>query len=121
MQLKTPFTLTILSRDHLWEFIRGNVVLFVVLELEQLCAIAKQKGYDATLGRGEDDAPAFRILVPEVEGYAGPSSFTLARIGMEFVSPNWLVIAFIEMLKAADQIIRSEDPEMFAAQAQVTV
>jgi hypothetical protein len=94
-----PFTLTLTSNDNLWSFVRGDVFVLIVLELEQLCIIAKKMGYDASIEREEDGAPSFRFRIPESEGVAGPSSFTLARIGIECVSPEWLVKASIELLK----------------------
>src|SRR5271157_1070292 len=39
-----PFILTIEDRNHLWEFIRGNLFIFVFVELDALCKIALDKG-----------------------------------------------------------------------------
>ena len=75
--------------------------MLTILELEQLCVLARKMGHEAKLEREEDGSPAFRILVPEADGYAGPSYFTTARIGIECVSPEWLVKTSIEMINAA--------------------
>lgn len=99
------------SNDNLWAFTRGDVFVLVALEPEQLCTIAKQMGHEAKLERGEDGSPSFHILIPEIEGFAGPSTFTLARIGIECISPEWLVKTSIEMLKDAAKRIQSENEQ----------
>jgi hypothetical protein len=109
-----PFTLSLRGKDNLWKFIRGYVVLLVVFDLEQLCSIAKQKGYDAKLEPDDEGLPEFRILLPEAGGYVGPSAQMLARIAMEFVSPDWLVTSSIEILKSAAQAAQ-ETPQPVGA------
>jgi hypothetical protein len=107
-----PFTLTLRGKDNLWKFIRGNVVLLVLFDLEQLCTIAKQKGYDAKLKPDDEGLPVFQILIPEAGGYVSLSAQMLARIAMEFVSPDWLVTASVEILKSAAQSTQENAAEV---------
>ncbi|MBN9051674.1 MAG: hypothetical protein J0H78_19630 [Rhizobiales bacterium] len=99
----SPFTLTLQNKENLWAFIEGNVVVLVLFDLERLTTIAKEKGYDAKLEPDSEGLPEFKIQIPDAGGYVGPSAQFLARIPMEFVSPDWLVTASIEMLVSAAQ------------------
>ena len=58
----------------------------------------------------EDGTPAFSILIPDM-AYAGPSMWPLSRIGMEFVSPEWLVSESIGILNTAAKEIHAGDAE----------
>ena len=93
-----PFTLTIERKDHLWEFIRGNLFIFVLVDLDILGDIAVDKGYKARLDLEDEEYP-LRLEVLPGEGMAGISAHMLQRIAMEFVSPEWLVLCSIEGLK----------------------
>ena len=101
-----PFILTIEDKDHLWDFIRGNLFILVLLELGTLCKIALDKGYKAKFDP-DDEAYPLRVEAPGGDGMAGFLSHILTRIGMEFVSPEWVVGCSIEGLKKAG----SESPE----------
>jgi hypothetical protein len=95
-----PFILTIEDRDHLWEFIRGSLFIFVFVELDALCKIALDKGCKATFDQ-DDESCRLRIEVPDGGGTVGISSHILGRIGMEFMSPQWVVLCSLERLKGA--------------------
>jgi hypothetical protein len=102
-----PFILTIESKDHLWEFIQGNLFVHVLVELEALCQIALDIGYQAKFDP-EDESYPLRIEIPGADEMAGISAHMLTRIGMEFVSPEWLVLSGIEGLKRAFHSIKAE-------------
>src|ERR1700733_46919 len=89
-----PFTLSISDSDHLWNFIRGNLFIFVFVVLDLLCKIALDEGCSATVDSDNGEYP-LRIETPD-GGTIGISSHILARIGMEFVSPQWIVRSSLE-------------------------
>lgn len=93
-----PFTLSIKERDHLWAFIRGDVFILVVLDLEQLTNIARNFGASAQIDLKDENYP-LQIELPGAEGSLKISSHLLTRAGLEFVSPNWLIQSSIETLK----------------------
>jgi len=103
-----PFTLTIKDKDHLWDFIRGNLFILVLVELGALCQIALDEGYDAKFDRNDEFYP-LRVDVPGGDGMAGISEHILARIGMEFMSPEWIVLSSVEGLKRGFEAIKAEN------------
>lgn len=98
----SPFVLTIVNKNHLWAFIQGNLFIFVFLELGRLCEIALDKGYLAKFDWDDVEYP-LRIEVPGCDAPAGISRHILRRIGMEFVSPEWIVLSLIERLKSTSR------------------
>lgn len=102
-----PFTLSIERKDDLWAFIRGKLFILVLVELETLCQIAKDKGYRAEFDQNNELYP-LRVEVPGAEGMAGVSAHMLARIGMEFVSPEWVVLSSVEGLERGFEGIKAE-------------
>ena len=94
-----PFTLTIEDKDHLWDFIQGNIFILVLVESDALCQIAINKGYQAKFDR-VDELYLLRVELPENGGMVGISEHLLTRIGMEFVSPEWVVLSSIESFEA---------------------
>lgn len=102
-----PFILTIEAGDHLWNFIRGNLCIFVLIEVDALCQIALDKGYQAEFDRDDEDYP-LRVRIPGFDGMPGISRHMLARMGMEFVSPRWVMQASIEMLEGAFEAVKAE-------------
>lgn|SRR5215831_4922700 len=95
-----PFTLSILDKDHLWAFIRGEVYLLVIMEQDMLCQIAREKGYDAEVDLNNEEQ-LFSVRSPSTNKQIWTSSHFIRRIGLEFVSPEWLVTVAIEMLSSA--------------------
>jgi hypothetical protein len=93
-----PFTLSIKEHDQLWGFIRGDIFIMVVLDFEQLRAIAIEAGMPSQLDLSNEDYP-LQIEIPGMERPAQVSSHFLTRIGLEFVSPRWLVQTSIDSMK----------------------
>lgn len=91
-----PFTLTIEDKDHLWDFIRGNLFICVLVELGALYQIAMEKGYEAKFDP-DDKAYALHLHVAGGDGEMRIAKQMLMRIGMEFVSPKWIVLSAIEV------------------------
>jgi hypothetical protein len=94
-----PFVLSIESKDNLWDFIRGDLFIYVLVELDALCQIAREKGYEAKF-EPDDEAYALHLQVAGGDGETRISKQLLMRIGMEFVSPEWVVLSAIEGLSA---------------------
>jgi hypothetical protein len=94
-----PFVLTIESKDDLWDFIRGNLFIVVVVEVDTLCQIALREGASEAKFDPYDKLYPLRVEFPGDEGMSGISNHLLARIGMEFVSAEWIVLSSIEGLK----------------------
>jgi len=95
-----PFTLTIENKDHLWDFIRGNLSIVVLIELDALCQIALDKGYQAKFDRDNEDYP-LRVKIPGYDDMTGISRHILERIGREFMSPQLVVLASIEIMETS--------------------
>lgn len=95
-----PFTLSIANRDHLWAFIRGELYILVLIETANLCRIAAAAGCEAKFNRDDTDR-SLQIGLPGADQQMKISSHLLARIGMEFVSPEWIVLTAIDSLKRA--------------------
>jgi hypothetical protein len=102
-----PFILTIEDKDHLWDFIRGNLHILVLIESDALCQIAIDKGCKAKIDLDDEDYP-LHVELPGGERMAGISGHILARIGMEFVSPEWIVLCSIEGLKRLSEGVKAE-------------
>lgn len=84
-----PFTLTIREFDHLWAFVRGDIFLIILVEPRQLEAIGARNGNTSKFDPDDDIYP---LSVSFAEGGAMRiASQALARIGMECVSPDWMI------------------------------
>jgi hypothetical protein len=107
-----PFILTIEDKDHLWEFIRGNLFILVVVEVDMLCQIAVDKGHKAKFDPDDENYP-LRIEVPgsDPDRMPGISKHLLSRIAMEFVSPEWVVLSSLETIKRAFESLQRVDGE----------
>ena len=91
-----PFILSIDNVDHLWNFIRGSLFILVFVELDALCKIAFDEGCNATVDSDNWEYP-LRIEKPDGRTI-NISSHMLTRIGLEFVSPQWIVRTSLERL-----------------------
>jgi hypothetical protein len=89
-----PFVLSISDCDHLWEFVRGNLFIIVFVEMDALCKIAHDEGYKANFDSDNEEYP-LRFEMPN-GSTIGVSSHILMRMGMEFLSPRWIVRSSLE-------------------------
>jgi hypothetical protein len=105
-----PFMLSIEDKDDLWDFIRGNLFIFVFVEVDRLCEIGRDKGYEATFDLDDESYP-LRFVVPGGDGFTRASKQILGRIGMEFVSPEWVVLSGIEMFEQRVEAIKAEQSD----------
>jgi hypothetical protein len=100
-----PFVLSISDRDHLWDFIRGNLFIFVFVELDAMCNVARSRGHKANFDPDDEHFP----LGIEISagGTIRISAHMLTRIGLEFLSPRWIVSSSLERSSAP----ALEDPQ----------
>jgi hypothetical protein len=91
-----PFILSIEDADHLWNFIRGSLFIFVFVQLDALCEIALDEGCKANVDADNREYP-LRIETPDGDTI-NISSHMLTRIGLEFISPQWIVRSSLERL-----------------------
>ena len=94
-----PFLLSIIDPDHLWEFIRGSLFIFVFVELDAICKIARDCGHKANFDIDNEHFPLG--IETSAGGTIRVSTHMLTRIGLEFLSPRWIVSSSLE---------RSSDP-----------
>jgi hypothetical protein len=94
-----PFVLSITDADHLWDFIRGSLFIFVFAELDAICEIARDNGHQAAFDPDNQDFP----LAIEIAGggQIRVSSHMLTRIGLDFLSPRWIVRSSLERSSVA--------------------
>jgi hypothetical protein len=92
----SPFILSIDDADHLWCFIRGSLFIVVFVELDTLCKIALDEGCKATIQTDNGEYP-LQIETPD-GSTINISSHILTRIGLEFLSPQWIVRSSLERL-----------------------
>ena len=85
-----PFTLTIRAFDHLWAFMRGEIYLIVLVGPRQMEVTGSRNGNSATFDH-EDVFYPLGVNFPDNGGSMRIASQKLARIGMECVSPGWLI------------------------------
>jgi hypothetical protein len=101
-----PFTASIRDKDALWAFSRGDVYLVVFVETGIFSEIAASKGCEASFELGSDYP--LSIKTKRLDKPSGVSERMLARIGLEFVSPEWLVAASIAMLERGVDLMAQE-------------
>ena len=84
-----PFTLSLEAHDDLWDFIRDDLYIFVLLEMDALCKSALDYGYEATFYRTDMNYP-LRVTLPCIDEPSGiPSGISLpmlAPIGMDSIA-----------------------------------
>jgi len=108
-----PFITSIKDRDHLWAFIRGDIFIVVSVDFEELIDIVRKAGGSAELDLENGEYP-LRIEVSGMEGGGlMPSSHLLTRIGLEFVSPSWLIETSIRGIRKRAADILADDLALF--------
>ncbi len=83
----TPFTLTIKNADHLYDFIRGDLILIVLVDIPVLCSAVKRGGYEVFWEEGEDYP--LKLKGEGTDNIGGLSQHFIDRIAFEFVSLAW--------------------------------
>jgi hypothetical protein len=97
-----PFTLSIKSKGHLYDFVRGELYLLVILDRDQFSREAALLGIHINF---EDDS---RLLSTEDgglgEGMIGISNQFLRRLGFEFLSPRWILESVAQAMTRANAL-----------------
>lgn len=84
-----PFTLSIEKQQYLYDFIRGELVLMVVLDVGVVRQFANKQGYEVRFDAEKEYIIEYKY--PANEGIGGVSASMINRIGLEFISPKWLL------------------------------
>jgi hypothetical protein len=82
-----PFTLSIRSAKHLYDFIEGNLFLIVTVSADKLCQLMARSGWSLSFSPNDDYAIR---LVREDGAHLGLSQQFIGRIGFEFLSLAWV-------------------------------
>ena len=98
-----PFTLTIENVEHLWAFVRGDIYIMVFVGMRQLEQIAADRGWEAVFDPVDADYP-LRINFGNEGGGMRISSHLLGRIGIECVSPEWMITNSIDSFQAVSHL-----------------
>jgi hypothetical protein len=112
-----PFTLSIKSSRHLYDFIRGALFLIVILDTEHF---SREAALQNILVAFEDDAglyPPKRVL-DEGKMAISISSQFLLRIGLEFLSPLWILEHGAQVFASAKKRIESGGARAGAAELE---
>jgi hypothetical protein len=92
-----PFVLSLRSRVRLYQFLQGTLYLLVVVDTDAVCVFAANRGFAAEFDFANVDLPLKMTktdLGPDAQ--ISVSSHMLRRIGLEFVSPQWMIDAAFE-------------------------
>jgi hypothetical protein len=91
-----PFTLSIKKKDHLYDFIRGGLILVVIVDVAVLCRKLAARNLDAMF---DDQHLSLSFSDSKTGESGGISGHLLHRIGLEFVSPSWVVDSLTNSLE----------------------
>ncbi len=100
-----PFVLFISSADQLWDFIQGSLFILVFVEADAICKIARDEGHQAAFDADNENFPLG--IETSNGGQIRISSHMLNRIGLDFLSPRWIVRSSLER----PSVVGPEDPE----------
>jgi len=95
-----PFTLTIKAEPKLYEFLQGRLCLFVVYDINVFLEIGSSRGVVVDINF-EDEVYPIGITKSDPMAYVRISSHMLTRIGLDFTSPEWILIASLEEMQGS--------------------
>ena len=99
-----PFMLSIPRYEDLYDFVRGELVLFVLFDIESMrLKLEEHPNLKATLSK-EDDYP-IRYSLGDGSYQGGVSRHFLTRIGLEFLSPTTVVNYLRHSIETADPLL----------------
>lgn len=84
-----PFTLSIYDQEHLYDFIRGKLFLFVISDLGVVRDLLDERGYDTSFDNKGDYL--WRTKHRATEAEMGLSAHLYKRVSLEFLALSWLV------------------------------
>lgn len=87
-----PFTTTISNTQHLWRFVRGSLIILVLVDLNVLGEIVQDHGFEVTSVE-PDEGHLLEISGPGKDGMMKISTQFMARAAYEFTSLEWLIEA----------------------------
>ncbi|MBY3191562.1 hypothetical protein [Rhizobium laguerreae] len=99
----TPFILSFRDQRAVFRFLWGDVLTFVIYDLEELVSASTQRGLEIDLFSREQEA-AFELREPGSGRNIRLAWQMLDRLALEFTSPMWLLSAAIERLDAQEPL-----------------
>jgi hypothetical protein len=103
----TPFTLSVRKKDDLWDFVRGDLYILIVIDFDAFCEAARENGCEATYHSDNADYP-LQVTIPSLKQSVLFSASLLSRTAFELVSPRWLITASIDVLKRGYAVSETE-------------
>lgn len=100
-----PFTLSINDQKHLYDFIVGNLVIAVAVDVDAYCQLISRPGWKVSYNPGE--SYLIQLYNPVSETQIGLSGQFFARIGYEFVSPAWMADCQSQQVREIEQTLLS--------------
>lgn len=98
-----PFSLTIRDFEHLWAFVRGDIQLYTFVGTRDLEEIGSSNGNICKFDADEAHYPLSIKL--KAGGSMRIAEQNLGRIGLECVSPAWLITSSLDTWKrSADRV-----------------
>ena len=97
----SPFILSIRDRESSYRFMWGDVIVFVIYDLDELVAAAALRGLNTTLFSREEDS-VFELIEPTTGRNIRLAWQMFDRLAFEFTSPAWLLATTVERLDAQE-------------------
>ncbi|PSJ51010.1 hypothetical protein [Pseudaminobacter soli (ex Li et al. 2025)] len=99
----TPFILSFRDHSAVFRFIWGDVLVFVVYDLEELLSASAQRSLEIDLFSREEES-AFELREPGSGQNIRLTWQMFDRLALEFTSPIWLLSAAIERIDAQEPL-----------------
>ncbi|WHO82565.1 hypothetical protein [Rhizobium leguminosarum] len=93
----SPLILSIRDRESSYRFMWGDVIVFVIYDLDELVAAAALRGLKTTLFSREEDS-VFELIEPTTGRNIRLAWQMFDRLAFEFTSPGWLLATTVERL-----------------------
>lgn len=114
----SPFVLSIRDSESSYRFIWGDVIVFVIYDLDELVGAAALRGLTTTLFSRDEDS-VFELVEPTTRRNIRLAWQMFDRLAFEFTSPAWLLATTVERLdaQAVQSPATSEEDRPKAAEA----
>lgn len=95
----SPLILSIRDRESSYRFMWGDIIVFVIYDLDELVAAAASRGLKTTLFSREEDS-VFELIEPITGKNIRLAWQLFDRLALEFTSPGWLLEITVERLNS---------------------
>ncbi|UWU19283.1 hypothetical protein N2599_34110 (plasmid) [Rhizobium sullae] len=97
----SPLILSIRDRESSYRFMWGDIIVFVIYDLDELVAAAALRGLKTTLFSREEDS-VFELIEPITGRNIRLAWQMFDRLAFEFTSPGWLLATTVERLNSQE-------------------